>query len=490
MLVIFIIIPTVASAQDDDNPEATPEPDSIDCPAIVQTAIDLTQQGCSDTGNNEVCYGHLVLDAQPRANIDEFDFQLPGDVVDVIELESLRLSGLDTATGQWGVVLMQIDPNVVQQNIPNTDADVSQEATETEGSDDVQVLLFGDVELADATQFIQVRADETINIRRTPSTGSEVLDVLEQDEIITVNGRLEDSTWLRVRVVTEEESGIGWIFTDLVTPNGNENSIESLLPISEEDANSDIPDELALYGPMQAFVLETGNDDSPCDEAPNSGILIQTPEGVASVSIWLDEVIVELDDTAFIQAQADGSLTVNVLSGTANVEALGEIRTAVAGQAIGVPLGEDLAPTDVPNDPVPIDAEDITSLPVELLDTPVELPTPLAQQTGVPVAGSWQFSWGVESLTCPDSTEVPFESTGGTFPLTIQSDGIIVNTISYNQTSPGVYQATYTDGNGNLHQDTLQVVGTDRIQGEKILDLVSPICTLNVPFQITLISGN
>ena len=95
-------------------------------------------------------------------------------------------------------------------------------------------------------------------------------------------------------------------------------------------------------------------------------------------------------------------------------------------------------------------------------------------------------------MTCPDEDEtvVPFESSGGTFPLTIQSDGIIVNTISYNQTSSGVYATTYTDGNGNLHQDTLQVIGTDIIQGEKILDLASPICTLNVPFRLTLVSAN
>lgn len=500
LIVMLFIIPILVAAQNDGaeaTPEATPDsniestaeatadPNAEQCPVIVQTAIDLTQQGCSTTGNNQLCYGHLVLDAQPRVNIDDFNFQTPGDVVDVIQVQSLRLSALDTQTGQWGVVLMQIEPNYVPETISAEDTTNTTQPN-TLSANDVQVLLFGDVALNDATRFIQVRANETLNIRRRPSTTSDVIGSLNTDEVITVNGRLEDSSWLRVRVQEGQDSGIGWIFSDLVTPNGN---VEDLSPITQEEANSDIPDELALYGPMQAFLLETGNDDAPCNEAPNSGILIQTPEGVASVSIWLDEVVVELDDTAFIQAQPDGTLSVNVLSGSARVEALNETRTAVAGQRVDVPLDENLSPSDVPNDPVAIDPADIQSLPTELLNNDVELPGSLNLAAGVPAGGNWQFSWGVDSLTCPDGTEVPFRSTGGTFPLTVQSDGIRVNTISYNQTSAGVYRATYSDENNNLNQDTLQVVATDRIVGEKVLDLANPVCTLNVPFSLTLVSG-
>ena len=505
IMMLLTIIPILVLAQEDgqgsdteSTPEATAEvtpeaeatadPNASECPVIVQTAIDLTQAGCSATGNNQLCYGHLVLDAQPRINIDAFNFQTPGDVVDVIEVQSLRLSALDTQTGQWGVVLMQIEPNYLPPTVPPEDTGTDTVATDPVTADDVQVLLFGDVALNDATRFIQIRANERLNIRRHPSTSSDVIASMDVDEVITVNGRLEDSSWLRVRVQEGADSVTGWIFTDLVTPNGD---VDELTPLTLEEANSEIADDLALYGPMQAFFLETGKDDAPCDEAPNSGILIQTPEGVANVTIWLDEVVIEMGagDTAFVQAQSDGSLAVNSLSGFARVEALGETRTAVAGQRIDVPLDENLSPSDVPNDPVAIDPSDLQSLPTELLDDELDLPSSLNLATGVPAGGNWQYTWGVPSLTCPDGTEVPFRSTSGTFPLTVQSDGIRVNTISYNLTSVGVYRATYSDENNNLHQDTLQIVASDRIVGEKVLDLNSPVCTLNVPFSLTLISG-
>ena len=499
LLLIGILIPLSLLAQDDPTPEATPEATAEatldseataeaaeNCPAIVTSAIDLTQSGCQGTGTNQVCYGHLVLDAQARGGIQNFNFDLPGDIVDVIDVESLRLSALDVATGQWGVVLMEVGANTTAS--PSPDSADQNEDTDTEEppEDDVQLLLFGDVELQDATVFLEVSAEEGgVNIRRRPSTSEEVIDSLEPGESITVNGRLDDSSWLRVRVV-DEESGIGWIFADAVTTEGD---IETLQPFTLEQAYENIPDELAFYGPMQAFYLQTGRDDAPCAEAPNSGILIQTPEGVASVSIWLDEVVVNLTDTAFIQASPDGNLSVNVLEGSATVEAMGDSRTAVAGQRIDVELDENLSPTGTPNDPVAIQDDDLQSLPTQLLDDEVDLPDPLSLASGVPAAGQWSFSWGVASLTCPDGTEVPFQSTGASSNLVVQSDGIQWSNLSYNRTADGIYQTTYTDGDGNLHQDTLQVIATDLIEGEKILDLVSPVCTLNVPFQLRLVGG-
>lgn len=34
-----------------------------------------------------------------------------------------------------------------------------------------------------------------------------------------------------------------------------------------------------MYGAMQAFYLKTGISHSACQEAPSSGIIIQTPQG-------------------------------------------------------------------------------------------------------------------------------------------------------------------------------------------------------------------
>lgn len=461
LFILMIILPVYAQ-------EETPEPDD-DCPVIVQSAIDLTLERCETISGNEICYGHLVLDAQPRPGVEDFAFNLPGDIVNAIDLQSLRLSAMDVLSGQWGVVMMEIDAEFVEE-------------TPLDEVPALQIILFGDVELQDTTVFLNATPTQRINIRTNPSTSAEIIKAAELDQPLVANGRLENNEWIRVLLTTEDRR-LGWIAADYLTVDGD---IESLQIIPEDIAMSDTPDELALYGPMQAFYFQTGIDDSPCAQAPNSGILLQTPEGVASVSIWMDEVVIQMDDTVFLQAQPSGDLTVNVLAGTAQVEANGETSTALAGMAINVPLDEDLRANDVPSEPQAFDTEDIQALPIELLEVPIVIPEPVTVLPGTPIAGQWAFNWSISSLNCPDGTNVPFTSTGGTSPISIQAESLRWNNTIYTRTTAGVYTTSYSDGNGNLHQDTLQVISPDFIEGEKVLDLVSPICTLNVPFTLTL----
>lgn len=458
---ILLWLPTIASAQE------TPVSQPNTCPVIVRTAIDLTNERCDGTDQNQVCYGHLVLDAQPRPGLLDFGFEEPGDVVDVIEVQSLRLSALDTQTGRWGVVMMQLAATLVEEPVADSA---------------VQILLFGDAELNDATRFLPGQVIQATNIRQQPTTASPLIASLAASTEVTANGRLPDSSWIRIHLLDTT----GWIRSDLVDLRGD---VDSLSILSSAALGENAPDELAQFGPMQAFYFRSGINDAPCAEAPNSGLLIQTPEGVASVSIWLDEVVVHLDATAFIQAEPDGSLTVNVLEGSAQVEAQGETRTVVAGMQVNVPLDNNLAASDVPDDPQPYDETAVQALPVELLNRPVVIPPARQLADGAPIAGNWRFSWHVDSLACPDGTIVPFESTGATSFVRATSESLEWNATRYPQTTAGVYRSSYLDGDGNLHQDTLQVVAPDRIIGEKVLDLVNPVCTLNVGFGLQLVSA-
>jgi hypothetical protein len=462
LLLLALAFPVWVHAQ-----QATPaqqtQPNT--CPMIVQTAITLTNQRCEPTGLNQICYGHLVLDAQPRPGLADFGFNEPGDIVDVIEVQSLRLSALDTETGRWGVVRMQIEANLAES------ADAPPE---------VQILLFGDAELNDASQFLPGQARQAAVVREQPSVDSRALTSLDAGGDITANGRLPDNSWLRINLARSN----GWIRADLVDLAGD---IETLSAITAE--NQAANEVLAQFGPMQAFYFRSGTDDAPCAEAPNSGLLIQTPEGVASISIWLDEVVIQLDATAFIQAQPDGNLVINVLDGTAQVSAQGDTRTLVSGMQITVPLDENLAASAVPDDPAPFNPSALQSLPLALLDRPIEIPAPRIQPAGVPIAGQWRFSWDVAALTCPDGTTVPFESTGAASSVRVTGEVLDWNQARYVQSTPGVYRSSYADSSGNLHQDTLQVVAPDRIIGEKILDLVNPVCTLNVGFLLQLVSA-
>lgn len=455
LIIVLIAISQTTMAQTTEQPN--------DCPTVVRTAITLTGQRCEDTDLNQICYGHLVLDAQPRTGLVNFGFDEPGDIVDVVEVQSLRLSAFDADAGRWGVVMMQIEAKLAQQ---------------ADNNPEVQILLFGDAELNDATRFLPGQANEPAIVRAQPSTSSRMLTSLNTEDEITANGRLQDNSWLRINLSDHN----GWVRSDLITLDGD---VESLAAVAAANLNDDV---LAQFGPMQAFYFRAGANDAPCAQAPNSGLLIQTPEGVAAISIWLDEVVIEMQATAYVQAQPDGELTINILEGEARVTANDDTRTVVSGMQINVPLDSDLTAADVPSDPSPYDVEVLQSLPLELLDRPVDVPAPRTQPAGVPLAGQWNFAWDTAQLTCPDGTNVPFESTGAPSVLTVESESLTWNAARYTRSTPGIYRANYVDSSGNLHQDTLQVIAADRIIGEKVLDLISPVCTLNVGFQLQLAS--
>jgi len=463
--IIWLVICLLASPLQAQDTPAEP----AECPAIIQTAIRFTELRCENTGSNQVCYGHFVLDAEPRSRIVPFDFTEPGDIVDVVEVQSLRLSAMDTATGQWGLVTMRID------------AVLADNTSGLQEGDTVQILLFGDTTLTDVNQFVTATVNASANIRRQPSAASPVIQSLPAGEIVTLSGRLEDNRWFRVRLPGQDTAG--WLASDLVTPDGAVDLLAVIDPAAPDAVSTS-----ADYGPMQAFLFQSGDQDSLCPEAPNSGLLIQTPEGVASVSIWMDEVVIQMNATAFITAQPGGDLTVNVLEGVAQVEARGETRTVIAGTQVQVPLDENLIASDVPGDPQPYAADDVRSLPLELLDDPVTVAEPLVITSGVPLSGDWLFQWGVASQTCPDGTVVPFESVGIPGRLDVDDGRFTWGGIPYRAIAPDVYAASYTDASGNLHRDTLTVSGFDYMIGEKLLDLTTPVCTLTVPFTLRLVA--
>jgi len=227
------------------------------CPAIVQTALAAAERGCAETGRNQVCYGNAMLQAEPQPGDSRLVFRRPGDVVDVAQVRSLRLSPMDIAESVWGVALMR-----VQANLPDTLP-----------GQNVTMLMFGDVEF------------------RTP----------------------EDTS-------------------------------------------------------LQAFYFRTGIGDAPCAEAPNSGILIQTPAGSGQIAFTINEVNVQLASTAFVQAVPGEEMRLNLVDGRAIVEAFGVEQTALGHMRIRVPLDENLAASGPPGPPERCDDADMQGIPVAYWD--------------------------------------------------------------------------------------------------------------------------
>lgn len=436
------------------------------CPVLVREAIDRTQGSCAMIGNNQVCYGNNDLQAAARPGVEDFSFEVPGDIEEVITMQSLSLSAFNAAQEVWGVVMMRV-----------------QASLDVEDQNDVTFVVFGDTELQSSLPLVEVRTAEDVRLRNGPSVDSEPLDVIPQNETIVANGRTETGEWLRVLIPNSTTARNGWVFAELVTPSGD---LETLNVVGADDE-----DDRVRYGPMQAFYFQSGKDDAPCPEAPNSGMLIQTPEGEASVTLLIDEVIIELDATAFIQAQPNGELNVYALEGQARVTAMGETRTAVAGQQISVALDEDLGAVEAPADATAYDLDDLQGLPTTLLPDQIEIAEPLELGPGVPTPGNWAFAWGVSEMACPDSTVFNFESSGTPGAIQVADGGaaIIWGGGTYTRTSDGVYTRAYIDVNSNLIQDTMVVNSPDSISGEAVIDVATTVCTLTVPFSLQLVSA-
>ena len=344
-MVAALILPasTSVSAQ-----SGTGNPDS--CPQIVQLALDNVDTLCGTLEEGQACYGHVLIDVTPHTGIDELAFNEEGDIEELLKLKAIRLSPMDPLRGLWGVALMKLRAYM-------TYAD----------PEPVTFLLFGDVDIQNnvtRNETIDVTAIAYSNVRLRPSPNAGVIGVLQPGEITAANGRTENSEWVRVSL--PETGRVGWTYV----PNlRSEQSIESLEIV---DANG------PYFGPMQAFFLSSGVDDAGCPESPQSGLLIQTPEGVAEVTLLVNEVNIQLQATAYIQADPGGDMTIGLLSGQGWVEAGGTYQPVFAGSQVRIPLGEDLVYSGEPLPPEPYDAELLTGLPLNLLDTEIVPADPIS----------------------------------------------------------------------------------------------------------------
>lgn len=331
------------------------------CSQIVETALEAANEVCDELGRNLACYGHRLLSAEAQDGVDSFQFEEAGDMVEVASLNSLRLSPMNVDDGTWGVALMN-----VQANIPD------------EMPENVNLVLFGDVEVENLVREpvlmnIVVNASGNANVRRQPDSTSFVMASIASGTVLQANGRSEDGSWISVGI-PDTEGEKGWVSRDL---------IESAGDLSELNV---LQSHLNQYGPMQAFYLRSGDQQSTCAEAPNDGLLVQTPEGVAEVRLWINEVKIRLGSTAFIQAQAGNQMSIKTLEGKAIVEAMGVEQVAVAGTGVLIQLNADLAPSSPPSAPKAYQRSDVQNLPVRELDRPIdiEIIPPTAVSTAEP----------------------------------------------------------------------------------------------------------
>ena len=328
----------------------------VGCPSIISTAMETTQTSCGSTARNQLCYGHNLVQVEPQAFASKLTFDLPGDTVPVARIRSVRGSALDIDNATWGVALMR-----VQANLP--DALPNQNAT---------FLLFGDAEITDSTTrdlaTLSMSANTPTNIRTGPGVSYPILNSVALGENVIATGRLADNSWLRVWI-PQQEGRMGWVYGSLVSATSGD-----LASLAVIDPGAGTPS----LGALDAFYLKTDDGTTECNQLPKSGLLIQTPEGVGTIRLYINEVKVDIGSTVFFQAKPDGNLTVSTLEGMAVVESANHTEAAAAGSQLSVPLGGDLNASGPPSQPIPYDRSLLDTLPITALQRSIQIAPPLS----------------------------------------------------------------------------------------------------------------
>ena len=324
------------------------------CESIVQDAISIVQDECAATDRNQACYGYVQLQATPREGVEEFTFEQAGDLVNVADVETLRLSSLDEDSDTWGIALMKLQANL-PASLPGQN---------------VTFVLFGNVEIQNAVEpgeelaTIEISANDGINVRSGPSTDYRVVGSLTRDEAVIANGRNEDGSWLRIQV--PDSDTLGWVFAELVTTEDDASAL------SVVDANeTNVP-----FAPMQAFYFRTGIGSTSCAEAPPDGILVQTPEGAGRIELRANDVDIQLGSTAFLQSEPGENMTVSVVEGEGVITADGVSVTVPAGAQVEIPIDDDLRASGPPGEPEPYDFDAVDTLPIDMLPDTITIAEP------------------------------------------------------------------------------------------------------------------
>lgn len=122
---------------------------------------------------------------------------------------------------------------------------------------------------------------------------------------------------------------------------------------------------------MESFYFQTGIGDAPCAEAPDSGILIQTPEGAREITLTANNVEIQFGSTVYITAEPDGFMTVALLDGQALVTAGGKTQVLEPGFFTIIEMDANLKASGQPNTPQAIPENVSSVLPIAYLPSTV-----------------------------------------------------------------------------------------------------------------------
>jgi hypothetical protein len=127
-----------------------------------------------------------------------------------------------------------------------------------------------------------------------------------------------------------EDDSLIWL-----SPNDVEADFDfALLPIVEADEVIEPP----YVGSMQALTLISGVDDAPCAGAPESGLIVQSPDLERGAYLIVNGLDIYFTGTLFLQAEPGADMIVSVLEGSALLGTGDDAFTLNVGERLHYPF--------------------------------------------------------------------------------------------------------------------------------------------------------
>jgi uncharacterized protein YgiM (DUF1202 family) len=182
----------------------------------------------------------------------------------------------------------------------------------------MSIIIFGNTRLENtvALNEVEVLALRGVNLRETPSVTAPVVGSLLQGRTYAAIGRLDDNTWLRIRLETGQ---IAWVSAQFLTSEIGFAKLSAVSPNSP------------AYLPMQAFDLQTVDD---C-----SGLLLIAPENDKHYEITVNDLVIRFNGAAVVSI-TENILRVTSLAAELTVQAYGFEQNATANEMLSVPLND------------------------------------------------------------------------------------------------------------------------------------------------------
>jgi hypothetical protein len=309
----------------------------VDCPAVLQQWVEAVRQGCVGLTVNQLCYGNPDVSVQAPENV-RIDFGDAGDVLGLSLARTLETSVFDAEATSWGVAVINTRANLLTTGMT--------------------LVAFGDTRLENNStapdDFLALTAvvrNTGAIVRALPDATAEEVNLRYAGDRVPVIGRLSDESWFKLPE--------GWVTAEVLRFAED----MALIPVlSAESVLNEI------YAPMQNFRLRTGWQEEPCAGAPQSGVLVQTPDSASDVPLVVNGAELRLTGTLLLQTTSEGRTVASLLEG---VLTYGEDGLLQPAQTMHYGYNGDVIRYDQPTD---YDYGNARFLPLVLLSREFELP--------------------------------------------------------------------------------------------------------------------